>query len=86
VQQLYDVPVIADSSYSFLNLKDEWFVNNQLVNTGKGINYGIDLTFERFMSQGYYFMFTASLFNSDIKAEITFGAIQDLTVIICSTF
>ena len=64
VQQLYDVPVIADSSYSFLNLKDEWFVNNQLVNTGKGINYGIDLTFERFMSQGYYFMFTASLFNS----------------------
>ncbi len=64
VQQLYDVPVIADSSYSFLNLKDEWFVNNQLVNIGKGINYGIDLTFERFMSQGYYFMFTASLFNS----------------------
>ena len=67
VQRLYDVPVIADSSYSFLNLKDEWFVHDKLVNTGKGINYGIDLTFERFMSQGYYFMLTASLFNSRYK-------------------
>ena len=67
VQQLYNVPVIADSSYSFLNLKDEWFIHDKLVNTGKGINYGIDLTFEKFMSQGYYFMFTASLFNSRYK-------------------
>ena len=67
VQQLYSVPVIADSSYSFLNLKDEWFVQNKLVNTGKGFNYGVDITFEKFMSRGYYFMFTASLFDSKYK-------------------
>lgn len=67
VQQLYSVPVIPDSTYSFLNLKDEWFVNEKLVNTGKGLNYGVDLTFEKFMSQGYYYMFTASLFNSRYK-------------------
>lgn len=67
LQQLYNVPVIADSSYSFLNLKDEWFVHHKLVNTGKGLNYGVDITFEKFMSQGYYYMFTASLFNSKYK-------------------
>lgn len=67
VQYLYDVPVIADSSFSFLNLKDNWFVNDKLVNTGKGFNYGIDVTFEKFMSQGYYYMFTGSLFSSRYK-------------------
>lgn len=67
IQYLYDVPVIADSSFSFLNLKDKWFVNDKLENTGKGFNYGIDVTFEKFMSQGYYYMFTGSLFNSRYK-------------------
>lgn len=67
IQYLYDVPVIADSSFSFLNLKDQWFVNDKLVNTGKGLNYGIDITFEKFMSEGYYYMVTASLFNSRYK-------------------
>ncbi len=68
IQQLYDVPVIADSSYSFINLKGDWFIHNKLVNTGKGLNYGIDVTFEKFMSQGYYFMLTGSLFESKYRA------------------
>jgi hypothetical protein len=64
IQKLYDVPVIPDSSYSFINLQDDRFLSKQLKNTGKGLNYGVDVTFEKFMSQGYYFMFTGSLFNS----------------------
>jgi hypothetical protein len=68
VQQLFRVPVIADSSFSFINLQRDWFITNRLENTGKGFNYGIDLTFEKFMSQGYYYMFTASLFDSRYKA------------------
>ncbi len=64
VQQLYDVPVIADSSYSFINLQSDWFMHEKLVNTGEGFNYGIDVTFEKLMSRGYYFMLTGSLFNS----------------------
>ena len=67
VQYLYSVPVIADSSYSFLNIKDEWFVQDGLVSKGKGLNYGIELTFEKYMSKGYYYMFTASLFSSRYK-------------------
>ncbi len=69
IQQLYNVPVIADSSFSFINLQDDWFIHEPLKNTGKGLNYGIDLTFEKFMSQGYYFMFTGSLFNSRYKGD-----------------
>lgn len=64
-QYLYNVPVIPDSSFSFINLQNEWFINKKLTNTGEGRNYGIDLTLEKYISDGYYYMVTASLFNSD---------------------
>ncbi len=67
IQQLYRVPVMPDSSFSFINLSDDWFIHEKLVNRGKGINYGIDITFEKFMSQGYYFMLTGSFFQSKYK-------------------
>lgn len=67
MQYLYNVPVILGTSYSFLNLKDEWFVTAPLCNKGKGLNYGIDLTFEKFMSNGFYYMLTASLYNVRYK-------------------
>jgi hypothetical protein len=66
-QQLTNVPVIADSSFSFINLQSDWFFNNKLQSTGQGRNYGLDLTLEKYMSHGYYFMFTASVFNSQYK-------------------
>lgn len=63
-QHLFDVPVIKDSSFSFINLQSDWFFNERLQNTGKGKNYGIDLSLDKFMSQGFYYMLTASVFNS----------------------
>ncbi len=67
-QQLYNVPIISDSTFSFINLQNDWFITNKLSNKGKGINFGIDMTFERYMSEGYYYMLTASLFDSRYKA------------------
>ena len=64
MQQLFSVPVVAGSSFSFINLQRDWFVAERLENTGKGLNYGVDITFEKYMSQGYYYMLTASLFDS----------------------
>ena len=66
-QLLFDVPVIENSYYSFINQQDddEWFLNNQFQNSGKGRNYGIDLTLEKYFSKGFYLMTTASLFNSE---------------------
>lgn len=37
---------------------------DSLVNEGVGANYGVELTLERFFNDGYYYLFTTSLFNS----------------------
>jgi len=62
-QFLYDVPVIADSSFSVLNRKT-FYVEDALVNKGKGRNIGVDITFERYLTRGLYYMATASVFSS----------------------
>ena len=62
-QHLYDIPVIADSSYSVLNRVD-FYVENALVNKGKGRNFGIDITLERYLKDGVYYMVSGSFFNS----------------------
>ena len=66
-QYLYDVPVIPDSSFSVLNIEADWYFNSELINTGTGRNTGIDITLERFLQNGYYYLFTASLFDSKYK-------------------
>ncbi len=50
IQFLHDVPVMADSSYSVLNRSD-FYVEDALVNKGRGRNVGIDITFERFLEK-----------------------------------
>lgn len=63
-QRLFDVPVVADSSFSLINMQDDWFFSEKLENSGKGRTYGIDFTLEKYLSQNYYFMITASLFDT----------------------
>ncbi|MBE9469292.1 MAG: TonB-dependent receptor [Bacteroidetes bacterium] len=63
-QYLYDVPVIADSSFSMRNYDSETFFTNQLYNIGTGKNTGIDLTLEQFLFNGFYYMITASVYDS----------------------
>lgn len=62
-QFLYDVPVMADNSFSVLN-RDVFYVEDPLVNKGKGRNFGMDITLEKYLSKGYYYMFTTTLFDS----------------------
>lgn len=63
-QYLFDVPVIKDSSFSFINLTNNWFFNQKLENTGKGKNYGIDISFDKYLNDGLYYSATASIFKS----------------------
>lgn len=63
-QRLWDVPVIADSNFSFINMQSDWFFNDALVNAGKGQNIGLDLSLEQGLNRGYYWMLTASIFDS----------------------
>lgn len=63
-QYLYNVPVIDNTYFSMLNLNYDFFINQQLVNKGTGENIGIDMTFERFMHKGVYYLTTLSVFDS----------------------
>jgi hypothetical protein len=63
-QRLYDVPVTPGTSFSMSNLELDWFFNDSLVNKGTGMNVGIDITLERFLHAGYYYLVTASVFDS----------------------
>ena len=66
-QNLYNVPVNTfSSSYSMLNTGAGFKTDleDNLVNTGTGKNYGIELTVEKFFSKGYYGLFTSSLYES----------------------
>lgn len=67
-QDLYDVPVEnrASSNYSIIN-DPHGSSYNWLVNKGKGRNYGVELTVERFFDNNYYFLFTGSLYETEYK-------------------
>ena len=71
-QHLFDVPVeLVPSSYSILNTGSQFAIDlkENLVNRGTGKNYGLELTLERFYSNGLYFLATGSLFDSKYRAS-----------------
>ena len=71
-QYLFHVPVNATpSSFSILNAGDgaERMFPQLLENTGKGRNYGLEITLEKFFSNNYYFLFTTSLFQAKNRAS-----------------
>lgn len=65
-QYQFDIPVESDGSYSVLNRVD-YYVDRALVSKGKGRNYGIDLTLERYFNKGLYYMINGSLYKSEYK-------------------
>ena len=65
-QWIFDVPVEKGTTYSILN-HNIFYQDRALVNDGAGNNYGIDLTLERYLKDGFYGMFTATLFKSEYR-------------------
>ena len=68
-QSLFNIPTIDNSTESLLNLQNDWFINDAYKNTGKGQNYGIDLTLEQYINNGFYFLISGSVFNSRYKTD-----------------
>lgn len=66
-QYLYNIPGIPDSSYSMINFTQDWTFRDSLTNNSQGKNYGVDVTLERFLHNSYYFLITASIFDSKYK-------------------
>tara|TARA_B110000046_G_scaffold185991_1_gene231120 strand:- start:9485 stop:11923 length:2439 start_codon:yes stop_codon:yes gene_type:complete len=66
-QSLYNVPVESDpSSFSLLNQGSGFarFFPDTLENTGTGTNMGVELTIQKYFDNSFFFMTTASLYNS----------------------
>ncbi len=63
-QEIYDVPVVKGSSESLINYTWDMYFDEPLINAGSGKNKGIDITIERYMSEGYYYMLTGTVFDS----------------------
>ena len=66
-QYLYNIPVEENGTWSMLNYEQEYSFNRILTNNGTGTNIGIDFTFERFLKNDYYWLTTASIFDSKYK-------------------
>lgn len=72
-QYMYKIPVEPTSSYfSMANAGSsigDVEVSDSLVNKGTGQNMGLEFTLEKFFDRGYYFLLTASLYNSTYKGS-----------------
>lgn len=68
-QHLFNVPVSPDKNnlYSILNVS-EGYNPQKLVNNGLGKNYGLELTYERFLHKNLYYLLSVSLFDSKYQA------------------
>lgn len=64
-QDLYDLPVENNDTSYYATINEGLdFRYVDLVNKGKGKNYGVELTLERFFDDNYYFMINTSLYQS----------------------
>jgi hypothetical protein len=68
-QSLYNVPISnnTSSTFSILNAQSG-FISDPLVNKGLGVNYGLELTYERFLHNNLYYLLSASIYDSKYKA------------------
>lgn len=73
-QYLYNIPVqqYLNSSFSMINegnALDGLTLVDSLTNKGNGKNYGMEFTIEKFFSKHYYFLTTASVYQSKYKGS-----------------
>ncbi len=71
-QYLTNVPVeFRSSAYSTLNFGATFLTGtpDTLVNNGFGYNYGLELTIEKPLDNGFYFLISASLFESKYRGS-----------------
>ncbi|MBN2662449.1 MAG: TonB-dependent receptor [Bacteroidales bacterium] len=70
-QYLYNIPISEENQqFSVLNIGDDFYIPaySGMINDGTGRNYGVELTIEKFLSEGFYFLITTSIFESKYTA------------------
>jgi len=68
-QQLFNVPVSLKpgSTFSTLNIHDD-YVLEPMANEGKGKNYGLEISLERYLQNNFYLTLSNSLYQSKYTA------------------
>jgi hypothetical protein len=68
-QELFDVPVSASdtNTQSTLNILNN-YIADPFVNKGKGRNYGVEISLEKYLSNHFYYMFSNSFYQSKYTA------------------
>src|SRR5262249_22786765 len=65
LQQLFHIPVGAEPGSTLSTVNQSYgLISSPMVNKGIGQNYGVELTVERFLHKGLYYLLSASLYNS----------------------
>lgn len=69
-QSLFDIPIAGDiqNSFSAINVI-EGFYEGLLVNDGTGTNYGIELSYQKYLSDNLYFLVNGTYFESKYKGS-----------------
>jgi hypothetical protein len=71
-QFLNQLPVTQNPSYfSTVNFGADFvpIYADSLVNAGRGYNYGLEITLERFFNKGFYYLFTGSFYESKYRGS-----------------
>ncbi len=68
-QHLFNVPVASHDSSTLSALNIEFsYLTDPMVNKGKGRNYGLEISLERYLHNDFYLTFTNSLYQSRYTA------------------
>ena len=68
-QRLYNVPVSASDTNTTSTLNSiNNFLTEPLVNKGKGRNYGLEISLEKYLSNNFYYLLSNSLYQSKYTA------------------
>jgi hypothetical protein len=71
-QYLYNVPVtVIPSSFSMINMGSGFsrIFADSLKNSGLGINYGIELTVQKYFDKTFFFLFSGTLYDSQYQGS-----------------
>ena len=68
-QHLFNVPISTfdTSSFSVLNIEND-YVTDPLANNGKGKNYGVEISLEKYLANNFYYTLSNSLYQSKYTA------------------
>lgn len=71
-QYLYNIPVtIVPSAFSMINMGSGFarIFADSLQNTGTGVNYGLELTVQKYFDKDFFFLFSGTIYDSKYKGS-----------------